>query len=497
MAATLIIQMISGSSFTHVLFLIAILVTVFFFLSKKSNLPPGPWTPIPYIGFAPNVAYALYKGEPLYKYLMMLGNKYGQVFSFTVLGKPVVVLNDYQAIREAFQNTKLNDRGNNDVVKVVGRTYNKWEDMAPYRIFALACFRQFGIGTSRFEEPITTESTCLIEEITSLQGQPVDLTSYFNNAVSNIICKVVFGVRYELSDEYIKRLTDNLNRYNELVGAGGLEFFIPSNIPSKAKQEMFKICDDIHKFINNMIEIHRRNFDLNNLNDVIDMWLNEVRLRKSNDPNSFRHPDNMAGQIFLLFLAGTDTTSNTLRWGSQCLVRYPKVQDRIHREIDMVVGRNRLPKLADKLNLPYTQAVIAELHRIISLVPLSVFHVAGDTTTFRGYTIPRNSVMISNLYAVMHSLELWGNPEEFRPERFLDDKGNFREQDEVIPFGVGRRVCLGEALARQELFIFFSHLLHQFKFEKISVDAPMPTLKPIDGVATHPEPYKLRVIKRE
>ncbi|XP_072016397.1 cytochrome P450 2U1-like [Amphiura filiformis] len=246
-----------------------------------------------------------------------------------------------------------------------------------------------------------------------------------------------------------------------------------------------------------MIDSHRKTFDPNNLNDVIDLWLNEIQLHKSDDPNSFRNPDNMVGQILALFLAGTDTTSNTLKWASQYLVRYPKVQDRIHREIDTVVGRNRLPKLADKPILPYTEAVIAELHRIISLVPLSVFHVAAAKTTFRGYTFPKNSVVISNLYAVMHSPELWGDPEEFRPERFLDDDGNFHEPKEVIPFGIGHRVCLGEALARQQLFIFFTHLLHQFKFEKTSENVPMPKLKPIDGLVLHPEPYKLRVTKRD
>ncbi|XP_072014904.1 cytochrome P450 2J4-like [Amphiura filiformis] len=411
---------------------------------------------------------------------------------------PIVVLNEYKTIREAFQDTKLNDRGENEMqAKVCSRSYNKWDDMAPYRIFALACFRQFGIGTSRFEEPISKESKYLIEELANLKGQPVDLTWYFNNAVSNIICKVVFGTRFEHSDERIHRLTNLLNRQNELSGAGGLEIFIPINIPSKAKQEIHKNVDELHEFINGMIESHRKNFDHNNLNDVIDMWLNEIRLHKSDEPSSFRNPDNMTGQILVLFLAGTDTTSNTLRWGSQYLVRYPEVQDRIHHEIDTVVGRNRLPKLADKPNLPYTQAFITELHRIISLAPLSVFHVAAAKTTFRSYTIPKNSVVISNLYAVMHSPELWGEPEEFRPERFLDDDSNFHEPNEVIPFGIGRRVCLGEALARQELFIFFTHLLHQFKFKKTSEDAPMPTLKPIEGLVLHPEPYKLRVTKRD
>ncbi|XP_072014918.1 cytochrome P450 2B19-like [Amphiura filiformis] len=362
------------------------------------------------------------------------------------------------------------------LVKIFGRMFNKWDDMRQYRIFALACFRQFGVGTSRFEEAISKETTKLIEELVNLKGQSVDLTGHFNNAVSNVISKVAFGTRFEFTDERIHRLTSLLNRLSELLGEGGLEVFIPINIPSKAKQELNQVVDELLAFINSMIESHRKNFDPNNLNDVIDLWLNEIRLHKSNDPNSFHNPDNMVGQILTLFLAGTETTSTTLRWCSLYPIRYPKVQDRIHREIDTVVGRNRLPKLADKPNLPYTQAVLAELHRIISLVPLSGFHVAGDTTTFRGYTIPKKSVVISNLYAVMHSREIWGDPEEFRPER--------------------RRACIGEALARQELFIFFTHLLHQFKFEKTSEDAPMPTLKPIDGGVLHPEPYKMTVTKR-
>ncbi len=107
---------------TLALLLIVILVTAFFLFFKKTNLPPGPWTPIPYIGYALNIVYVLYKGEPLYKFLMKLGQKYGNIFSFTALGIPVIVLNDYQAIREAFQDTKLSDRGDNEMqAKVFSR----------------------------------------------------------------------------------------------------------------------------------------------------------------------------------------------------------------------------------------------------------------------------------------------------------------------------------------------------------------------------------------
>ena len=276
----------------------------------------------------------------------------------------------------------------------------------------------------------------MIEELANLKGKPADLKWYLNNAVSNIVSKVVFGTRFDFTDERIHRLTDLLNRQNELTGPGALEVFVPTRL-SKKKQELYKVVEEIHKFINEMIESHRENFDPNKLNDIIDMWLHEIRLKKSDDPDSYLNPVNMTGQIHLLFLGGTDTTSNTLRWATQYLVKYPEIQTRIHRELDIIVGRNRLPKLTDKPNLPYTEAVLMELHRMISLSPLAAFHVASDTTSFRNYTIPKNSVVISNLYAVMHSREIWGDPEVFRPERFLDTEGKVHERKEVVPFGVG------------------------------------------------------------
>ena len=137
---------------------------------------------------------------------------------------------------------------------------NKLSDMEPYRKFALAIFRRFGIGTSGFEEPITKESAILIEELAKVADKPLDLTWYFNNATSNIISHVVFGKRFEFSDERIHHLTDLLNRQNELAGSGGLEIFVPINIPSKAKREMIKVADQLLQFIDTIIEEHRRNF---------------------------------------------------------------------------------------------------------------------------------------------------------------------------------------------------------------------------------------------
>ena len=176
--------------------------------------------------------------------------------------------------------------------------------MEPYRKFTLATFRRFGIGTSGFEEAIAKESTNLIEELAKVKDNPVELTWYLNIAVANIICKVVFGIRYELSEGKIQRLTDLVVRLTELAGAGGLELNVPIDIPSESKRQLTKVIDELHQFIEEMIETHRENFDENNLNDFVDVWLNEIRLHGGNrdDESSYLNSKNMRGLTSYVFL---------------------------------------------------------------------------------------------------------------------------------------------------------------------------------------------------
>ena len=261
-----------------------------------------------------------------------------------------------------------------------------------------------------------------------------------NNATSNIICQVVFGQRFEFTDERMQRLTGLMHRLNELIGPGGMNIMLPK-IVSKAVREFHKVADELVQFIDVRIEEHRKKFDPETCNDMIDMYLNEIRLHHaaaSEVPNSYLNPENMHGNILLLFLGGTDTTATTLHWGVQYLVKYPEVQTRIQQELDELTGRNRLPKLADKTSLPYTQAFLSELMRIVSIFPLGGSHLASETTSFNGYTIPKNALIFSNLYGMMHDPDVWGDPEVFRPERFLDENGQIRTREEVIAFSLGK-----------------------------------------------------------
>lgn len=127
--------------------------------------------------------------------------------------------------------------------------------------------------------------------------------------------------------------------------------------------------------------------------------------------------------------------------------------------------------------MPYTEAVINEVMRFSSMVPLAVFHSATEDIKFRGYNIPKGTLIIPNLYGAMQDVDVWGDPETFRPERFLSpDEKTLLKNDAYIPFSTGKRICLGMTLAQDELFLFTSSLFQKFKVgpdpngEKLSIE---------------------------
>ena len=199
-----------------------------------------------------------------------------------------------------------------------------------------------------------------------------------------------------------------------------------------------------------------------------------------------------------IFQAGLDTTATTILWVIAYLVNYPDVQEIVQQEIDHVIGSDRLPTLQDKGDLPYFRALVTETLRFNSIFPFLAPHKTTVDTALRGYNIPKDTIVLFNVCAMHHDPEAWQNPSEFNPSRFIDIKGQFMYPGDrsFLPFGAGARVCLGESLAKTELFRFLSHLLHQFTFKRCP-DSPPPSLENQLGVLIYPKPYKVCICKRD
>jgi len=195
---------------------------------------------------------------------------------------------------------------------------------------------------------------------------------------------------------------------------------------------------------------------------------------------------------FDLFAAGAETTSNTLEFAMLYMILNPKVQERVQAEIDQVVGRSRPPSLLDKSQMPYTEATLLEVQRMANVLPIIV---RGNTeeTKLGAYTVPKGTVAVLNTYSMHLSDTLWDEPHVFKPERFLDSKtGTVINAHKILPFGLGKRVCLGEVLARATLFSFFTSVLQKYTLEKSS-DHPEPSSTPIMGFTLSPESYHVNL----
>ncbi|XP_048253324.1 cytochrome P450 2U1-like [Haliotis rufescens] len=129
--------------------------------------------------------------------------------------------------------------------------------------------------------------------------------------------------------------------------------------------------------------------------------------------------------------------------------------------------------MKDKTNLPYVEATIMEVLRRADIAPIALPHTYTHDVQFRGHTFPKGVLVILMLDSVLQDPDMWGDPGNFRPDRFLDDTGKIVKKEEFIPFSLGRRACLGESMARMELFLFLITMIQRFKF--IPVDGQKPS----------------------
>jgi cytochrome P450 len=223
--------------------------------------------------------------------------------------------------------------------------------------------------------------------------------------------------------------------------------------------------EDSKNVFQKLVQEHKETLVPGSPRDFIDSYLEKIAETK--DLNSSFYGDsgykNLYAVIADLFMAGAETTANTLTWAILYLVTFPNVQKRLQEEIDQVVGNRRLPTLDDKPQMPYAEAILLEVLRFSPTVVMGMFHYCTSSTKFHGYDIPEGSYICSNFHWVHRDPEVWGDPENFRPERFLSEDGSsIIKYDEFLGFSCGKRICLGEVLARDEFFLFLTGLFQRF-----------------------------------
>ncbi|XP_060641574.1 cytochrome P450 2C29-like [Anolis sagrei] len=466
---------------------------------QKGKMPPGP-TPLPLIGNALQL-----KTHHLDQVLQKMSEKYGPVFTLHFGMAPAVVLYGYEAIKEA-----LLDRGNEfaargkvhlmeKTCKGRGIIFSNGERWKQLRRFALTTLRNFGMGKKSIEERIHDEAQYLLEQFRNTKQQPFDPHYLFSCATSNVICSIVFGKRFDYKDEKFQAMMNLMNENFELFNSSWAQ--LANTFPTL----MDWIPGPHHRLVSGSLRSeefvleeakeHRATLDPSSPRDFIDCFYIKMDQEKHNEASEFT----MENLIFCsldLFGAGTETTSTTLRYGLLILQKYPEIEEKVQEEIDRVVGRSRLPGMADRGQMPYTDAVLHEIQRFVSLVPVGVPHAVDKDTPFRGYVIPKGTIIVPVLTSVLHDSKEFPNPTEFDPGHFLNKDGTFRKSDYFVPFSTGKRICAGEGLARMELFLFLTSILQNFKLKSLTDPKDIDIMPRLSSLSNVPQPYKFCLVPR-
>ncbi|XP_035390597.1 cytochrome P450 2J2-like [Electrophorus electricus] len=209
---------------------------------------------------------------------------------------------------------------------------------------------------------------------------------------------------------------------------------------------------------------------------------------RTDDLEAGFHEQGLCYTILDLFGAGTEATSTTLLWSFIYMMKYPEIQGKVQAEIDRVIGPTRQPCMADRPNMPYTDAVIHEIQRMGNIVPLNVPRITHKDTTLGGYFIPEGTQIIPNLTSVLFDETQWKS-HSFDPQNFLNPQGEFVRPDAFLPFSAGKQVCPGESTAHMELFLFLTSLLQVFTLSPPA--GTKPSLEFQFGITFSPKPFNM------
>lgn len=171
-----------------------------------------------------------------------------------------------------------------------------------------------------------------------------------------------------------------------------------------------------------------------------------------------------------------------------------EVQTKCFKELEEKVG-DRKVELKDRAHLTFMQATICEIQRIANILPINLLRTCTENFKIDGFYYAAGTMVLPQVSIALNNPDNFEDPKQFRPERFIDENSNLRKYDSFLPFSIGKRQCLGESLAKAELFLIFTNLIRSFEFSKESPTTEL-CLKRVYGLTVSPRPFVCKIRKR-
>lgn len=432
--------------------------------NEKACLPPGPRR-YPVLG---NLTQ-LKGNEMFYVKLSELQREYGDVVYIELGALKVFVLFGHDKIR-----TVLEDEADSFKYRPVSLVEIKSLDLGngivwsngpankERRKFASSILHP-GAGSLSLAQRVQMEAEAIVQELRKQPtGDSDTLKGIFHKAICNINCALIFGERYEYSNPEFSDFVALMDQLLQRQGVKNLLNFFPilQHIPeSKKIKETKSVLHKVGEFIHGKVEAGRKNFDKDKVRSLIDAYLEQ---ESSENPVT---EENLVHIVRDFFVAGTENVAIGLLWCVGYMTKFENIQEKCTSCVNKLASCT--PDMTDGAEMPYVEATVNEVLRLANVAPLSVPHAVLEDTKFEGYSIPKDTMVLTHLVSAHKDPKYWDDPDVFRPERFLGSDGKLVKKTAFYPFSVGPRYCLAAHLARVELLNIFSTLLKNFKFEAV------------------------------
>lgn len=426
-------------------------------------------------------------GRPLFGHLHLLGgpkpthltlgdlaDRYGPIFTIKLGVHRALVVSNWEIAKECFT---TNDRAFINRPKylageILGYNYAMFgfSSNLPYwrQIRKIATLEV--LSNHRLELLKHVRESEVRISIKELYNQKtlVEMRRWFSGVTLNVVIKTVIGKRY--TEEGTEGGREAIRRFFELGGSFAMADVFPFlrwfDVGGLEK-EMKRTAKELDEMLQGWLEEHKekKNSDKREEHekDFMDVMLSV--LEDSEEIPAYDADTIVKASCLAMILGGTDTTAVSLTWALSLLLNNPEALKKAQDELDSLVGRERQVQDSDLKNLVYLQAIVKETTRLYPSAVLSVPHESVEDCTTAGYHIPAGTRLLVNLYKIHRDPNVWLDPLEFRPERFLTTHKHcdVRGQNyEFIPFGTGRRVCPGISFALQVMQLTLASLLHSF-----------------------------------
>ncbi|KAJ7622192.1 cytochrome P450 [Roridomyces roridus] len=468
---------------------------------QPAPLPPGPRR-APLIG---NLLQMPHDKAPLVFHEW--AGTYGDVMYLKLPGMSIVVLDSLQAAEDLLEKRSAiySDRPIFPLYELFGWTSTL--TMMPYGK-KFTQYRQMHHAYLNRQRCLDYHPIQLDEARTLVKNlwlaAPDEKQRALGRFATGIVTQLVSGHRIESDDDIYLRMTDmvaeSLTRAEQAPGATAIDFFpflkyFPSWFPgtyyANMAREWYPTVRELHTFPVEEVKkqrkegIARPSFVLEQLEAVESM--------------TEEYEEDLRGNAAVMFAAGESTTWGTISVFLLAMVLYPECQRKAQEEINAIIGNTRLPEFHDRDSLPYVEALCREVYRWNPGVPLALPHRCIQDDIYRGMLIPKGTIVFPNIKGMTLSPKIYSDPTDFIPERYLPRPLGRDEPYFTGHFGFGRRICTGQHLADNSVWIAIATILASCRITNAMDENDVKIVPPTTmtyGLMSHPVDFRCVVEPR-